>query len=155
VELARKGKGAEPITPAKLRKQGINVFMGSLWTCADIDGRLRTTDYEEIYIHTKVAVVDDAAFTIGSANLNLRSMAMDSELNVLSQAQDVAFKLRSDLFSQCTCNAGPAQFEDMTETFKQWEIIAIKNQEFKASGARLKSQLLPFYVDRKPGAPVV
>lgn len=30
--------------------------------------------YSEIYIHTKLAVVDDHVFTMGSANLNLRSM---------------------------------------------------------------------------------
>ncbi|NRR34206.1 phospholipase, partial [Oxalobacteraceae bacterium] len=155
MELARKGKEAEPITPAKLRKQGINVFMGSLWTCADIDGRLRTTDYEEIYIHTKVAVVDDAAFTIGSANLNLRSMAMDSELNVLSQAHDVAFRLRCDLFSQCTGNVGPIQFADMQKTFQFWENIAKRNAQHMKSGELLENQLLPFYVDRKPGSPVV
>lgn len=155
MERARKGKGEQPISPAQLQKQGINVFMGSLWTCADIDGRLRQTDYEEIYIHAKVAVVDDAAFTIGSANLNLRSMAMDSELNVLSEAKDVAFQLRSDLFAQCTGDGGPAQFMDMAETYKQWSKIASSNSGAKASGTRLKSPLLPFYVDRKPGSPVV
>lgn len=29
-------------------------------------------------------------------------MALDSELNVLSEAKDVAFQLRSELFSQCS-----------------------------------------------------
>jgi len=155
MERARKGKGEQPITPAQLAKQGINVFMGSLWTCAHIEGKLRDEDYEEIYIHAKVAVVDDAAFTIGSANLNLRSMAMDSELNILSQAQDVAFKLRSDLFTQCTGDAGPAQFADMAKTFSYWKALAKKNIELMGSGQQLKSQLFPFHVDRKPGKPVV
>jgi phosphatidylserine/phosphatidylglycerophosphate/cardiolipin synthase-like enzyme len=129
--------------------------MGSLWTCAETGGKLRPEDYEEIYIHAKVAVVDDAALTIGSGNLNLRSMALDSELNVLSEAKDVAYQLRTDLFSQCTGKMGPVQFGDMTETFKDWNDMATTNADSKTSGAKLKSQLLPFYVDRKPGSPVV
>jgi hypothetical protein len=80
---------------------------------------------------------------------------VDSELNVLSQAQDVAFQLRSDLFRQCTGDKGPAQFANMAETFKQWKDMASSNSWLKASGTKLTSQLLPFYVDRKPGAPVV
>lgn len=152
---ARKGKGKRPITPAEMRKRGIHVFMGGLWTCANIQSQLKPGDYEEIYIHSKVAVVDDAAFTIGSANLNLRSMAMDSELNVLSQAQDVAFKLREDLFKQCTGDKGPAQFADMGATLKQWENRASTNLELKKSGIKLDSQLLPFYVDREPGSPLI
>lgn len=155
MQQVRQGKGTHPITPARMRKQGINVFMGSLWTCAETKGTLRPEDYEEIYIHAKVAVVDDAAFTIGSGNLNLRSMALDSELNVLSEAKDVAYQLRTDLFSQCTGEIGPVQFGDMAETFKQWEKIASSNVAFMTLETRLQSQLLPFYVDRKPGAPVL
>ncbi|WP_295992694.1 phospholipase D-like domain-containing protein [Rugamonas sp.] len=152
---AREKKRKPPITAAELADHGVNVFMGSLWTCAQTDGKLRKSDYEEIYIHAKVAIVDDAAFTIGSANLNLRSMALDSELNVLSQAKDVAYQLRCDLFSQCTGNAGPALFEDMGKTFSDWRILASKNVTNMKNGTQLQGQLLPFHVDRQPGAPVV
>ena len=155
MKQAREKKTKPPISAEELSEQGINVFMGSLWTCARDKDRLQATDYEEIYIHTKVAIVDDAAFTIGSANLNLRSMALDSELNVLSEAKDVAFQLRCDLFSQCSGMAGPAQFGDMKNTFEKWLASASKNVELKGKGAQLESQLLPFYVDRKPGIPVV
>lgn len=152
---ARKKKRKPPITAEELAAHGINVVMGSLWTSSTAEGKLRPTDYEEIYIHAKVAIVDDAAFTIGSANLNLRSMAMDSELNVLSIAKDVAFQLRRDLFSQCTGKAGPAQFEDMRETFRDWGDVALQNKKLMAAGQPLGSSLVPFYVDRKPGSPVV
>ena len=128
---------------------------GSVWTCADVEGKLRPTDYEEIYIHSKVAIVDDAAFTIGSANLNLRSMALDSELNVLSEAKEVAYQLRADLFSQCSGQQGPAQFGDMADTFDHWRDVASDNVNFKATGAQLVQELLPFHVDRKPGASLV
>ena len=145
----------QPLAAENLAAHGLRVFMGSLWTCADQEGQLRSTDYEEIYIHAKVAIVDDAAFTIGSANLNLRSMALDSELNVISDAFDVAYKLRADLFTQCAQDPGAQQFGDMAHTFKLWRELALKNFRTKQSGGKLSGQLLPFYVDRKPGLPVV
>ncbi|SFV02015.1 phospholipase D-like domain-containing protein, partial [Pseudoduganella namucuonensis] len=160
VEKARKRLQAEPLTPEKLAKFGINVVMGSLWTCAKPPSsrRLRPDEYEEIYIHAKVAIVDDAAFTIGSANLNLRSMALDSELNVLSEAKDVAYQLRCDLFRQCSGNPGdpgPAQFSNMLKVFENWKEDMEKNAASMKSGARLVNQLMPFHVDRKPGKPVI
>lgn len=82
VEAAKKGHCKIPYTAEEMAARGINVVMGSLWTCAPKrEGwPLRGEDYEEIYIHAKVAIVDDVVFTLGSANLNLRSMAIDSEL---------------------------------------------------------------------------
>jgi phosphatidylserine/phosphatidylglycerophosphate/cardiolipin synthase-like enzyme len=155
LEEAKKQRTKSPITADELSVNGVKVFMGSLWTCAEVEGKLHPADYEEIYIHAKVAIVDDAAFTIGSANLNLRSMAMDSELNVLSEAADVAYQLRADLFSQCSGHAGPEQFGDMASTFKKWNEVASNNLRFKNSGARLLEELLPFHVDREPGPPVL
>ena len=155
LELVRQKKAEHPISSEELAERGINIFMGSLWTCAKNKKKLQATDYEEIYIHTKVAVVDDAAFTVGSANLNVRSMALDSELNVLSEAKDVAFELRRKLFSQCSGMAGPEQFGDMENTFKKWIEMASSNSGFKKDGNPLTNQLLPFHVDRKPSAPVV
>lgn len=67
VNDARQKKLKPPINLQELA-EGINVTMVSLWTCANTQGKLRKTDYEEIYIHAKVAIVHDAAFTLGSAN---------------------------------------------------------------------------------------
>lgn len=36
VNRARERKGNKPITPEEMQQQGIHVFMGGLWTCADI-----------------------------------------------------------------------------------------------------------------------
>lgn len=157
LERAKSGKGPMPATPDELARAGINVVMGSLWTCAAQPkvGVLRATDYEEIYIHTKVAIVDDAAFTIGSANLNLRSMALDSELNVLSDAMDVAYKLRCDLFYQCWGQPGPMQFSSMDGAFSGWKTAMQENAINRARGGTLKGQLMRFHVARKPGKPVV
>lgn len=148
---------ADPLIPKDLARNDINVLMGSMWTCAKKpDGvRLQPSEYEEIYIHAKVAIVDDSAFTIGSANLNLRSMAIDSELNVLSQAKDVAYQLRCELFAQCVGDSGPEQFGDMKGAYTIWVNRAKRNLVNKANGFPLDGQLVAFYVNRKPGGPLV
>ncbi|MRV74589.1 phospholipase [Duganella sp. FT92W] len=157
MENASKGKGKLPVSLETMKAYGINVVVGSLWTCRKMTAgvRLNPDEYEEIYIHAKVAIVDDAAFTIGSANLNLRSMAIDSELNVLSTASDVAYGLRRDLFYQCTKKYGPDCFGDMASTFFNWRAAMEDNKAAKKRGDQLASMLLPFFVDREPGEPVV
>lgn len=153
VQLASLWKRKMPLTPTQLSKSGINVAMGSLWTC--VQPRPKPGEYEEIYIHAKVAIVDDAAFTIGSANLNLRSMAIDSELNILSQAKDVAYQLRCDLFTQCFGDSGAGQFGDMEDTFNNWIKRLQKNRQAIQSNEPLLGQIVAFYVDRKPGMPLI
>lgn len=147
----------KPMTPEELSRSGINVLMGSLWTCATRSngGKLLPSEYEEIYIHAKVAIVDDSAFTVGSANLNLRSMAIDSELNILSQAKDVAYQLRCELFAQCTGDPGPSQFGDMEGAYRLWTRRGKRNLSRKSNGLPLDGQLVAFYVERKPGGPLV
>lgn len=56
--------------------------------------------YLPIYVHAKVTVVDDEWFSIGSANLNRRGLATDTEMNVQSIAPEVARQLRIRLWSE-------------------------------------------------------
>jgi phosphatidylserine/phosphatidylglycerophosphate/cardiolipin synthase-like enzyme len=153
VAKAKRGKTKMPITAAELEKRGIKALMGSMWSGAAQPKSIN--DYEETYIHAKVAIVDDAAFTVGSANLNVRSMALDSELNLLSQAMDVAFDLRKKLFKQCTNKEGPAQFGDMEEIFNRWLELMEKNSNAMAKSQPLSGQIAKFHVDRQPGPPVI
>jgi len=56
--------------------------------------------YQPIYVHAKVSIVDDEWFSVGSANLNRRGLATDTEMNVQSIAPDVARNLRVRLWSE-------------------------------------------------------
>lgn len=47
-----------------------------------------------IFVHSKVLIVDDRFFTIGSANLNNRSMGFDTECNLAIEATDEQPELR-------------------------------------------------------------
>ena len=153
VAKARRGKAKMPITAEELAERGIRALMGSMWSGASEPRS--PDDYEETYIHSKVTIVDDAAFTVGSANLNVRSMAMDSELNLLSQAKDVAYDLRRKLFYQCTKDEGPAQFGDMGRTFNKWLKLMEYNKTRMAKCQPLNGQISTFHVNRQPGSPVI
>jgi phosphatidylserine/phosphatidylglycerophosphate/cardiolipin synthase-like enzyme len=59
---------------------------------ADVHGRFRlyfpvTAGRRPIYVHAKVLVVDDRLLRIGSANLNNRSMGLDTECDVSIEAR--------------------------------------------------------------------
>jgi phosphatidylserine/phosphatidylglycerophosphate/cardiolipin synthase-like enzyme len=47
-----------------------------------------TTAGEPIYVHAKIMVVDGRALRIGSANMNNRSMGLDTECDLLVEAGD-------------------------------------------------------------------
>ena len=57
----------------------------------DTNGRFRiytpvTEDGEDIYVHSKITIVDDRQLRVGSANLNNRSLGFDSECDLLIDA---------------------------------------------------------------------
>jgi phosphatidylserine/phosphatidylglycerophosphate/cardiolipin synthase-like enzyme len=55
---------------------------------------------QHVYVHAKLMVQDDIWFTLGSANLNTRSMAVDSELNLISENRKIAQEIRHKLFDR-------------------------------------------------------
>ncbi|HET7640761.1 MAG TPA: phospholipase D family protein, partial [Ktedonobacteraceae bacterium] len=58
------------------------------------------TLYRSIYVHAKTTIVDDAWFTLGSANLNNRGMRDDTELNVAIEYPEMARRLRILLMAE-------------------------------------------------------
>ena len=56
--------------------------------------------YRPIYVHAKTAIVDDAWATAGSANLNGRGMATDSEINLSTTDTAVIRRLRLRLWAE-------------------------------------------------------
>ena len=53
-----------------------------------------------VYVHAKVAVVDDRWITVGSANLNEHSLFNDTEMNIVSDSQTLARSVRERLWSE-------------------------------------------------------
>jgi phosphatidylserine/phosphatidylglycerophosphate/cardiolipin synthase-like enzyme len=53
-----------------------------------------------VYVHSKIGIVDDRWLTIGSANLNERSMFNDSEVNVVTLDEGLARRTRLRLWEE-------------------------------------------------------
>ena len=79
----------------------------------DRHGRFRiytpvTDAGEDIYVHSKITIVDDRQLRVGSANLNNRSLGFDSECDLLvdatldanAGADDAIADLRTDLLAE-------------------------------------------------------
>ena len=80
-----------------------------------------------VYVHAKLMIVDDVFMTLGSANVNTRSMEVDSELNICHEHSGVTAPLRKRLWGIHTKGMG-AQ-EDVAEAFDQWDQIIDENKK--------------------------
>lgn len=56
--------------------------------------------YLPVYVHGKISIVDDQWFSVGSANLNGRGLATDTEMNVQSISPEIARLLRVRLWAE-------------------------------------------------------
>ncbi|GCE26240.1 phospholipase [Dictyobacter alpinus] len=71
-----------------------------VYTLASSLQQEETVYYRPIYIHAKIAIVDDQWVTIGSANLNNRGMRDDAEINVALYHPTMARGLRMLLLAE-------------------------------------------------------
>ena len=103
--------------------------------------------YREIYIHSKLMIVDDAFITVGSANINQRSMSVDSEINVAATGTVYAADLRRQVFELHTEGAttGSGDPRDLPAVFKQWTYLMSINRDIELAAAQpMTGFLLPF-----------
>jgi phospholipase D1/2 len=91
----------EKLTQKDLEAQGIKVHLCMLKSSS------KNGASKDIYVHGKLMVIDDAFVTLGSANLNVRSMAVDSEINLSSDDIELAYEWRKTLFDMYTGGAVP------------------------------------------------
>jgi len=131
----------KPSTLVLEKKFGLKVCVAVLNAC-EFNQERRQWRYREIYIHSKLLLIDDGFFTLGSANLNQRSMAVDSEINLATNDPRHASALRKRIWSQLTesqfieeqlkgkkydgGNATPLEIED---TFINWVKLMKENKD--------------------------
>ena len=79
-----------------------------------------------VYVHAKLAIVDDRWLTVGSANLNEHSLFNDSEVNVVVHDEELARDTRLRLWSEhLEVPIDEIRDEPPAETFDtRWEPIA-------------------------------
>jgi PLD-like domain len=81
--------------PEAVKEGRLQVFC--LATSTTLDG---SEHYQPIYVHAKVAIIDDLWSTVGSANLNNRGMRDDTEMNVATLDAELAVGLRMMLLAE-------------------------------------------------------
>jgi cardiolipin synthase len=89
VPSVENGAGVEYVTQASQRDN-----FGPL-----LDGGIQLHEYTPALLHTKMMVIDGRWATVGSTNLDNRSMAMNDELNVVFYDQQIAKRLE-DIFNE-------------------------------------------------------
>jgi phosphatidylserine/phosphatidylglycerophosphate/cardiolipin synthase-like enzyme len=81
--------------------------------------------YDEVYVHAKVAIVDDTWATIGSTNVASRSFRHDTELNASIWHEDEARALRHALFANAL--GRPPRRDDEIAAFDEFATVARRN----------------------------
>ena len=86
---------------------------------------------DRLYVHAKVGIVDDRWLTVGSANLNAHSLLNDTELNVVTDDQDLARETRLRLWAEhLEVDAETLAREDPADVVdKRWRPIADEQLE--------------------------
>ena len=102
------------------------------------DGVLRN-----VYVHAKIALIDDHWATVGSCNIGARSFFGDTELNVSFWAPDVVRELRCELLSEHL--ARDTGSLDDRAALKMYREIAKQNTERRSKGEPLEG--LAFSID--------
>lgn len=104
---------------AKVRGgQANDVDLDRLDECTIQPGR-----YREIYIHSKLMLIDDVYTTLGSANLNARSMVGDSEFNICTENMSFTQAARKRVWGNLAgsdLDGKTCSREEMSLTFRTW-----------------------------------
>jgi phosphatidylserine/phosphatidylglycerophosphate/cardiolipin synthase-like enzyme len=103
----------------------------------------------DIYIHSKLLMVDDCFMTLGSANLNLRSMSADSEINLATDSIEHVRPFRQRVWGMQTGGdlegiGGKGSNKEIVKAFKYWKTLAFDNKEAIARGDAFVGFLVQF-----------
>ncbi|WP_454724774.1 MULTISPECIES: phospholipase D-like domain-containing protein [Cupriavidus] len=134
----------KPDPDAELRQsdlEGLNIHVATLMSDGIPAGQSER-DYKDIYVHSKLLLVDDVFFTLGSANINVRSMQGDSELNIACPSPELTQQWREHLWRIHT-NGVPK--EDMKKEFDRWGEVIKENTKNMAENLPLVAPLIDFH----------
>lgn len=85
-----------------------------------------------VYVHSKLMIIDDVFTTHGSANINTRSMQVDSEMNIAHEWASVTTAMRQRLWKLHTNGQGDQ--DDPGEAFDAWEDVLSRNNKRQNTG---------------------
>jgi phosphatidylserine/phosphatidylglycerophosphate/cardiolipin synthase-like enzyme len=94
-----------------------------------------------VYVHAKIGIVDDRWLTLGSANLNERSMFNDSEVNVVSLDEGLARRTRHGLWAE-HLETSEVEGDPTTVIDELWRPIATEQLSHLEHGRPLTHRLV-------------
>ncbi|WP_309787711.1 phospholipase D-like domain-containing protein [Caballeronia sp. LZ031] len=97
-----------------------------------------------VYVHSKIMIIDDVFLTHGSANVNRRSMQVDSELNICHERMDVTQPLRRHLWNIHTKGLQNAVSDVADDAAQGWENIITRNASNQKNGLAPFASLIGF-----------
>lgn len=113
-------------------------------------------NFRQIYIHSKLMLIDDAVITLGSANLNVRSMAVDSELNMITDDHREAKALRQKMWGlhtggYATTDGGDGSPAAIKSAFADWIKVMDLNRRIAlgSKGGYISGFVIPFHDQRE------
>jgi phosphatidylserine/phosphatidylglycerophosphate/cardiolipin synthase-like enzyme len=118
-----------PNPPPELKRQPDGVPYKPIWT--------------PVYVHSKTTILDDAVIIHGSANLNVRSMEVDSELNIVVPDYDAALSMRRDLWRIHAGEDGAV--DDEAKAFNFWEALIQQNRDQESQYVAPVASIIGFY----------
>ncbi len=133
IETAK--KRPEPIRPKEI--PGLKVHV-----CTLVAPDSPAGSWMPVYVHSKVMIVDDVFLTHGSANVNRRSMEVDSELNICHENMAVTQGLRRQLWDIHT--AGKGAQDDPGAAFAAWTAVIDRNASLQGKGYAPAASLIGF-----------
>ncbi|MBV5097538.1 phosphatidylserine/phosphatidylglycerophosphate/cardiolipin synthase family protein [Tenebrionicola larvae] len=101
--------------------------------------------WQPVYVHSKLMLIDDIFLIQGSANINLRSMAFDSEIAIALQDTDqdpIVPEVRRRLWGMYTGGKGVG--DDFAAVYEVWERIINSNSDKKLNGGTPDTSLIKF-----------
>ena len=96
LEAVRRGVRVRILIPSVVKSSGVEfVTQASQREAfgALLDGGVQLHEYSPALLHTKMMIIDGTWATVGSTNLDNRSMAMNDELNVMFYDRTIAKRL--------------------------------------------------------------
>ncbi|WP_211462586.1 phospholipase D-like domain-containing protein [Collimonas silvisoli] len=131
-----------PVSAADLEMMGIQVLVAKLYTQGE-KGKCR-----EIYMHSKLLVIDDVFFTLGSANLNLRSMAGDSEINIACMDAKLPKEIRQRVWGNVAGEDLNGDKKSMKQTHGDWIRKMLNNADAIKNAGSITDFIVTFSDNR-------
>jgi phosphatidylserine/phosphatidylglycerophosphate/cardiolipin synthase-like enzyme len=98
---------------------------------------------DPIYVHAKIAIVDDRWLTLGSANLNEHSLFNDTEMNVVSHDPKLARQTRQRLWAEHLELPAEQIPEDPVRAINDlWKPISKEQLQRRSAGLPLTHRLV-------------